>query len=260
MNNKNSQYSLSQYIYICRVLAWSNLKVRYKNSLLGVLWGFLNPLCIMFIFIFVFSGIMKEFENYPLYLLSGLIFWYYFANSTNEIVFSFIRGGSIIKSLSIPRIILPISGIMSTIVHLLFTLVPFFIVMSYYGLNWHWNILWIIPGLLLFSVFTFGLSLILASINVYFRDIGMIWTTLLMFLFYSSPIVYGRTIVPDRFSFIVEYNPISYFMEIFRSALYYTETPSARAFLIAFVFTVIQLIVSVLVFRKLKNGFIANLG
>ena len=79
-------------------------------------------------------------------------------------------------------------------------------------------------------------------------------------LFYSSPIVYGRTIVPDRFSFIIDYNPISYFMEIFRSAIYYAEPPAASTFLIIVLMTLTLLAISIAVFRRLKSGFIANLG
>ena len=245
---------------MCQVLAWNQVKVRYKNSFLGVLWGFLNPLGIMYIFIFVFSAVFADIENYPLYLLSGLIFWYYFANASNEIVFSFIKGQAIIKSLAIPRSILPLSGILSSFIHLLFTLIPFFIVMNFYGLVWSWHILFLIPSLLLFSIFILGLCLALASINVYFRDISMLWSTLLMFIFYSSPIVYGRTIIPDRFNFIVKLNPISYFMELFRSALYYNRIASIEVWAMAMAFSTLFLLLGYFIYRKLRKGFVSNLG
>jgi len=251
---------LKHYAYMCHVLAWNQVKVRYKNSILGVLWGFLNPLGIMYIFIFVFSSVFVEIENYPLYLLSGLIFWYFFTNASNEIVFSFIKGQGIIKSLSIPRSVLPLSGILSSFIHLLFTLFPFFIVMNFYGLVWSWHIFLLIPALVLFTIFIFGLCLALASVNVYFRDISMLWSTLLMFIFYSSPIVYGRTIVPDRFSFIVKFNPISYYMELFRSALYYNRIAAIDVWLIATAFSFSFLLVGFMIYRKLRKGFVSNLG
>ena len=251
---------LKQYSYTCWVLAINSIKVRYKNSFFGVLWGFLNPLALMYIFIFVFSNLFSEIENYPLYLLSGLIFWYFFAGTSNEIVISFIRGASIIKSIAIPRIILPISGLIANIIHLCFTLVPFFIVMHFYGLEWTYHILFIIPAILLFAIFSLGLSLTLASINVYFRDISMLWSTLLMFIFYCSPIVYGRTIVPERYSFITNYNPITYYMQLFRDSLHANQISNISIWLAAASAAFLSVIIGLLFYSKLQKGFVSNLG
>ncbi|MFK7900523.1 MAG: ABC transporter permease [Cyclobacteriaceae bacterium] len=251
---------LKQYSYICWVLAINSVKVRYKNSFFGVLWGFLNPLALMYIFIFVFSGLFSDIENYPLYLLSGLIFWYFFSGSSNEIVFSFIRGSSILKSIAIPRIILPLSGLIANLIHLFFTLVPFFLVMHFYGLEWTFHLLFLIPAVLLFAVFTLGLSLILASVNVYFRDISMMWSTLLLFIFYCSPVVYGRTIVPERYDFIMKYNPITYFMQLFRDALHANQISDNSVWLGAGGMSLLFLIIGLLGYSKLQKGFVSNLG
>ena len=100
----------------------------------------------------------------------------------------------------------------------------------------------------------------LASINVYFRDISMMWSTLLMFLFYCSPIVYGRTIVPERFDFITKYNPITYYMQLFRDSLHANQLSDISTWLAAGSASFIFMFIGLLFYSKLQKGFVSNLG
>lgn len=245
--------------YIILFLIYKNLQLKYKHSALGFLWSLLHPFLYLLIFLAIFSTAFPSIENYPLYCLSGLVFWIYFSGGTNQLCIVFIKNAHLIKALNVPKTIYPLTELGSELVSFLLGLIPFMIIMYFMGLQMTWNLLYLIPVILLFSVFIFALGLILASLNVFFRDVGILWNTINPALFYLSPIAYSYNIVPEQFKFIVKYNPLYHFLEIVRNVLYDGTAPSMHYIGRCLLITGVASVLAFLIYRKTRNGFISNL-
>ncbi len=245
--------------YIILFLIYKNLQLKYKHSALGFLWSLLHPFLYLLIFLAIFSAAFPAIENYPLYVLSGLVFWIYFSGVTNQLSSVFIKNTHLIKALNIPKTIYPLTELGSELVSFLLGLIPFMVIMCFMGLHLTLNLLYIIPVILLFSVFIFSVGIILGSLNVFFRDVGILWNTINPALFYLSPIAYSFKIVPERFKFIVKYNPLFHFMEIVRNVLYQGQAPEMHYVGRCLMITLVTAVLAFLIYRKTRNGFISNL-
>jgi len=255
---------LKTYYETVYVVSIKNLKLRYRNSMLGFLWTLINPLFMLAIFVFVFKQVINNVDNYPLYVLSGLIFWNFFSSSSNQILNKIIESGGILKSVNIPPIIFPLSALISNLINFLLTLIPFLLLMFYFGFRPSLVTLLIIPALILFVLFTFSVSLILSCFNVYFRDIEMFWTTITPALFYATPVVYEA---PKNMNWFMVLNPFAHFIELIRDILYrsqfekYDELISMdipNRFLTTLLITVFSTTLSLFIYSKLRRGFISN--
>ncbi|HWZ21979.1 MAG TPA: ABC transporter permease [Cytophagaceae bacterium] len=253
INYYNSR--LKTYYETVKVVASKNLKLRYKNSMFGFLWTLINPLFLLLIFIFVFGHVVSGINNYPLYVTSGLIIWTFFVSSSNQIINKILESGSILTSINIPAIIFPLSALISNLVNLLLSLIPFIGVMVFYGFRPDWNTLLFIPAIIIFTAFTFGVSLTLSCLNVYFRDVEMFWTTITPALFYATPVVYK---VPPEMEKVMIFNPFAHYINLFHTILYDGNAPDAKSWLICIIMAVFVVLLSLFVYKKLKNGFISN--
>lgn len=249
---------LKSYYEVVGTVAMRNVKLRYKNSILGIVWSLLNPLIYLLIFIVIFRDVFSL-DNYPLFILSGLVFYTFFSGTSIQIMTSVLDSGGILKSLSVPPIIFPLSYLISSIINLLLMLIPFFILMLFFGLQLSWITLLIIPGIILISLFTFGLSLILCAFNVFFRDVSMFYNTILPAIFYLTPIAYPIDQVPANYQIILKLNPLFHFISFFRDILYYNRLPLLQTTIFSIALAAIFLVSGILVFRSLKKGFISHL-
>ncbi|MFC2100999.1 ABC transporter permease, partial [Bacteroidota bacterium] len=253
-----NKISFSRYIELVFAIAAKNVKLRYKNSLLGFLWTLLNPLIFLLIFTFIFRQAFPDIENYELYALTGLIFWSFFASGTVQIINSLIESAIIIKSIYVPSIIFPTSALIAALINLLLSLIPFTALMMFLGFDPGIEALLIFPMIILFTLFTFGFSLIFCALNVYFRDIGIFWNTLLPAVFYFTPIAYSYRLIPDNLRWLVKLNPLFHFIELFRSVLYYNQLPGLKLTIICCILALGFFIIGLLIFRTLKRWFISN--
>lgn len=257
---KNKDYYLQRtktYYQVITIVAIRNIKLRYKNSALGFLWSLINPLILLGIFIFIFSTAFPDIENYPLYAISGLIFWNYFSTGTHQVLNSVIESGGILKSLSVPPIIFPIAALYSALINLLLSLLPFFGLMFMFGFEASWVNLLLFPILILFSLFIYGFGIIICALNVYYRDVGLFWNSITPALLYITPVAYISTLVPGNIRWIMKLNPLYHFMESFRSVLYYGTMPSTQNILIISILAIGLSVLGTALFRKLKKGFIS---
>ncbi len=245
--------------YIILFLIYKNLQLKYKHSVLGFFWSLLHPFLYLLIFLAIFSAAFPAIENYPLYVLSGLIFWIYFSNATSQLSIVFIKNAHLLKSLNISKIMYPITELGSELVSFMLGLIPFMILMYFLGLKITFNLLYIFPIILLFSIFIFSVGLILGSLNVFLRDVGILWNTINPALFYLSPIAYSFKIVPERFKFIVKYNPMYHFLELVRNILYDGQAPVAHYVGRCLMITSVTVLLAFIIYRKTRNGFISNL-
>jgi ABC-2 type transport system permease protein len=245
--------------YTILFLIYKNLQLKYKHSALGFLWSLLHPFIYLLIFLAIFSLAFPSIENYPLYVLSGMVFWIYFSGGTNMLCIVFIKNTHLIKSLNVPKSIYPLTELGSELVSFLLGLIPFMVIMYFMGMHMSFNLLWLIPIILLFSVFIFSVGIMLGSLNVFFRDVGILWNTINPALFYLSPIVYPTKLIPHQYEFIVKCNPLFHFLELIRNVLYEGQTPSMHYVGRCLMITAVTAIVAFLVYRKTRNGFISNL-
>ena len=230
--------------------------MRYKNSIAGFLWGFLKPLLYLLILIVVFSQI-SNINNFVLYATSGLIFWFFFANVTNQSIASIISSTGIIKSINIPVIYFPLSETISELFNLAITLIVFFIIMHWFGIVYSFKLFLIIPCAALFAIFSFGLTMILCSLNVFFRDVGILWTTIQPALFYLTPIAYPKEVITKHYPLIVKCNPVYYFIEMERMLIHENRYPPLKLWAESTIIAVGMFVIGYLVFNKLKQQFIS---
>lgn len=233
-----------------------NVTVRYKHSLLGFIWGFIKPLLYLFIFIIIFSAQFTSISNYVLYTTSGLIFWFFFANMTSQGAYSIIASSGIIKSLKLQTILFPLAEGLSELFNLCLTLFVFLLLMPWFGFHWNMSIIWLFPTIILFALFSMGITLILSSLNVYFRDVGILWSTIQPAFFYLTPIAYTESLIPEKFIPFIRANPMYAFMQLIRQVLYENRHPDLQVLLTCSFLSIGSFMVGYFIFHRLKNQFI----
>jgi lipopolysaccharide transport system permease protein len=237
-------------------LVVSDLKIKYADSMLGFVWSLLNPLMMMVILYLVFSNVYKNTqENFVVYLLIGILSWRFFSMVTTSSLEAIVAKQSLVKKIYIPREILTlsmvISGLISSFLEFL-VLIPLLIVL---GVGIYSTIL-LFPAIqLLFFLTIYGLSLVLSSLYVYFRDLNQIWGVAIQLGFFLCPIVYPLSLVPERFQAYYLLNPVTRVMVMYRDIFISGTIPGLSDFLVVLAFAAILLIAGNLVFSKLSRRF-----
>lgn len=250
--------SPKKFIGLVNALAIKTIKLRYKNSILGFVWSLMNPLIYLVIFTVVFTHAFPQIEKYPLYALTGLVFWMFFSSSTIQVIESVINNSGIQKSINIPNIAFPLAAQLASIINLGLSLIPFTILMFVFGLQLSGITFFAIPVLLFYTAFTFGISLVLCSLNVYFRDMQLAWGSFLPAIFYASPIAYTANLIPEKFIWVVKLNPIFHFITAFRDVLYHNQLPTGNQVLLIMALGTLSLLIGLLCFNRLKKGFVSQ--
>jgi len=200
----------------------SDLKSKYKNTILGFLWILFEPLFIMVILYLVFNKFIRfQMDHYPMFILAGVTIWRFFINTTSQSIFIFYRNREMILKVRIPRLLLPFSVVLSNLVITFCEYIIYFILFFITGMKFSWTMLLFFPYLLLFALFTAGVSIILALIYPFFRDIKPGWEIFSQALFFLCPIFYPFEIVPYRFIHLYLLNPVAVFVLGVHDMLYY---------------------------------------
>ena len=249
MQSINQLYALSK----------RNVILRYKHSLIGFLWGFIKPMLYLFIFIIIFSSQFSSINHYVLYATSGILFWFYFSNIVSQGVQSIVQAAGIIKSVQVEPLLFPLAEVFTELFNLVLALLIYFIIMPWFGLQFSIYMLWLIPILILFSIFSFSVALLLSALNVYFRDVSILWNTIQPAIFYLTPIAYTEDLIPQKFALVIKLNPIYYFIKLFRYPLYSSSSPDSYLFGICTCISLGSLIISYFLFQRLKNQFITSI-
>lgn len=241
-----------------RAVAWRNVRLRYKSSLLGFLWTLLNPLLFLLIFLLIFSEAFPQVQNYPVFALSGLIFWSFFSTSSAHIMGALVENAAVLRSLAVPPLVFPLAQLLAGLFNLGMSFIPFAFILHAFGWAPHATDLLVLPIVVLFAGFIFGISLALCALNVYFRDIGLLWNALLPALFYITPIAYPPELVPDRLRWVAEVNPLYHFIGAFREVLYQGGVPPGGSWVVLMGLSVLSGLLGWGLYRNLRRGFIAN--
>jgi ABC-type polysaccharide/polyol phosphate export permease len=251
---------LAAHEHLLRSLVMRDLTVRYKRSVLGVLWTMLNPLLMMLILTLVFSAFFRfAIKHFEVYFLSEYLPWIFFSQTTVSSMASMSWNGPLMKRVRIPKSIFAVSTTLSGIANLAISCIPLAIIMIIKGAPFSSAILFLPVSFLILGGFTLGLSLTLSSLSVYFADIKETYQAAVLGLMYLAPIVYPMSIVPEKYLRFVRLNPLLYLLQIVRDPIYYGRLPTSHDLLISSICALAALISGWLVFRKLSAGFYAQL-
>lgn len=216
-------------------LVVTNLKSRYKRSFLGVGWTLLNPIITMMVTTVAFSTVFQHsVRAYPVYVLSGLVLWGFFAQATQVAMHGIVyKGGSVAKRVYLPRAIFPVSAVGTGVVNLLLGLLPLSVIYAFSGAEVTPALLFLPVAMLIVAVFVLGAALCLATIAVFFNDILEIWQAAVGALFFVTPVLYPASAIPGRHGWVLRVNPITYLLETFRAPILTGQLAPARTILIS---------------------------
>lgn len=256
----NALVALNKYRFLISQLVSRDFKTKYKRSVLGVLWSFLNPLMMMGVQYYVFSTIFKsDIPNYHIYLLIGVIFFNFFSEACSMTLTSIIGNANLITKIYIPKYIYPLSRVFSSIVNLLISLIPLMLAVILTGLPITKAYILVLFPLFCLAMFCLGLGLILSASMVFFRDTLFLWNVISMIWMYATPIFYPASILPKEFSVILYANPLYYFATFTRLCILDGISPEPRMYAICFAFGFIMLLLGAFVFKKTQDRFIMSL-
>ena len=213
---------LMRYRDLVKHLIARNIKTRYKRSTLGILWTMLNPLLMMLVLTFVFSEVFRASivsKSYSAYALAGLLLWNFFAQTTTGAMSELIWGGGLLRQIYLPRAIFAVSALGTSLVNLLLSLIPLFIIIAITGVPIR-SVALVLPGpIILTAMFALGVAFFLSRIAAYFHDVMEMYQILLTAWMYLTPIIYPKEIIPERFRWLFKINPMYHLMEVFREPL-----------------------------------------
>ncbi len=238
-------------------LVWRDLKARYKQTILGILWVILQPLMMTLVFT-IFLGKLVQVQTgatpYPLFLYAGLLPWIFFSNAVSSGSYSILASSQMITKVYLPRLIIPAAAVSVRLSDFLVASLVLIPLVLYYGVHLGWQIL-LLPALMLeVTLLALALSALLSALNVKYRDTGTALPVMLQVWMFASPIVYPRSLVPARWEWAYQINPLTGMIEGFRSA--FLGLPINRQGLaLSWLVTVILLVISMFVFRRLEDDF-----
>ena len=238
-------------------LVWRDVKVRYKQTILGTGWALIQPLFTMAIFTVVFGRLAKMPSDnipYPLFALTALVPWSYFANTLNQGSNSLVTNSSLIKKVYFPRLAIPVAKVLSGLVEFGLSFVLLIGMVLYYGFHPSVRILWIPLVLLLAMITSLGSSFWLSALNVRVRDVEHILPFLVQIWMYATPVAYPSSLLPPKWRIVYAINPMVGVAEGFRWALVGAKTPGP-IFLVSTVVAVVVLVSGAYWFRRLEKTF-----
>lgn len=238
-------------------LVRKDIKLKYRNSFLGILWSVLNPLLFMLVLTIIFSELFSSsIEYFALYVLIGRLIYACFSETTNYAMQSIVSNASLIKKVYVPKYFFPLSRVSSSYINSLLAMISIVPVMFLSGIHFSWVNLSIIFPLLYLLLFSIGIGLILSTIYVFFRDLQHIYSLALVIVMYTSAIFYPADIIPERFMPLIQLNPIFTIIEMFRDALIYQTLPSVASNLFCLVYSLIFICFGLFLFYKKQDKFI----
>lgn len=248
-----------RYRELLYIFAWRDIKVRYKQTILGILWVIFQPLVSMVIFTVFFGNLAKIPSGklpYSLFVLCGLVFWNFFSTSLSHASDSMVSNESIIKKIYFPKILLPLSSIVTSLVDFiinLFILIFYALIIGFLPSLW---VLVIIPLAVLITVITsLGLGLFLSSFNVKYRDVRYALPFFIQILLFLTPVIYPLSIVSENHKYLMALNPMTSVVESVRMIFYKEMIISPILMLISFISAIFLLLIGLWYFRKTERFF-----
>ena len=257
MGNLKELYAYREMIFS---LVRKDLRTRYKGSVLGFLWTFVNPLLQLIVYSVVFSVIMRvQMDKYYIYMFVGLLPWIFFCNCVQGGATSVMAGQDLIKKIYFPRLVLPIATVSAAFMNMLFSMIVMFAALFVSGKGITMQIIYLPLLLLLLYFLGLGLAFVFSACNVYLRDLEHILGIITMSLFYVTPVIYPVSMVPERFLKILYLNPMTPMVMAFQDILYYQRAPHLDTLIIVVAYVLIALVAGYFIFQRLQRSFVEEL-
>lgn len=278
---KNYLKNAYKYRYLMQEIVRKNVRLQYRDSVLGMFWTFLQPLLTMIVLVFIFGTIFGKSNDgvvcYPVYLLTGRLLYEFFTQSTKRAMRSIRNSASVLKKVYVPKYIYPVANVLSNFVTFAISLLVLVVVMGYFLIK---NQLMDVPKypdlhlsgyifmsfipILILCVFCLGVGLILSVLNVFFKDIEYIYDVICTMLFYATPIMYRLTTfqksgMSDTVIHILMLNPLYSIIEMFRSCVLYCEMINWHHLVYSGGFAIVTLLIGVWIFYKNQDKFILHI-
>ena len=254
-------HELYLYREMIASLVRKDLKGRYKGSVLGFLWTFINPLLQLLVYTLVFSEILKSgIPNYNLHLFVALVPWIFFASSLTTGAKLVLDQKNMIRKIYFPREVLPVAYTVSSFCNMLFSFIIVFAVIAVTGYGVSFAALpWLVPVMAIQFLLVLGINLITSSVTVYIRDLEHIMGVLSMAWMYLSPVVYGIDFVQESWKHWYLINPMAPLILAYRDILYYKRAPQPQLLVLALAVTLPVLAAGILIFSRLQRRFAEEL-
>lgn len=248
-----------KYWPLLKKLTLREIKARYKQSFLGLFWVVLSPFFQMLIMSFVFGNLIGRISGvglpYPVFLYAGLLPWTFFSLSLSGSMDVFYQNSSLIKKIYFPRQVLVLSTLLAKAFDFVLSSLIFFGLMLFYRVPLSWFIFLFIPIYLLHFVFTYSLALILASLNLFYRDVQYLFNLVLTLWFYLTPVIYTVELFPERYRWIFKLNPMSVFINSYRQVLLGQGWPNWVSLGTGALITLLLFLLANALFQKLQKSF-----
>jgi lipopolysaccharide transport system permease protein len=247
-----------QYRELLFFLVWRDIKVRYKQTVLGAVWAIIQPFFLMVVFTLFFGRLAKMPSDgipYPIFSYAALVPWIYFSTSLSMSGSSLVSNTNLIQKVYFPRIALPASSVLTGVIDFAIASTMLIGMMFYYGVSPSWELLlW--PVLILpLMMLALGVGMILGALNVRYRDVKYAIPFLVQLWLFVTPIIYPTSIVPEKLRFLLALNPLTGLIEAFRSALLPHRSIDWQLFSISMAVTIVLLVLGTLYFYRTERQF-----
>ena len=247
----------TRYSLLFRQLVSRDFKSKYKRSILGIFWSFLNPLLTMMVQYIVFSTLFRNsIENFPVYLLTGIVFFNFFNEAINLGMTSITGNASLIKKVYMPKYIYPLSRIASSMINFMLALIPLFLVILITGTKLSFAILLLVFDILCLVGFVTGMGLLLTTSMTFFQDTQFLWNVISMIWMYLTPLFYPESIIPNSWIHIYRLNPLYQFITFARTCIIQGVSPQPEMYFGCVASAGIMLLLGMAVFKRYQDRFI----
>ncbi len=250
-----------RYKHLLLNLITRDLKVKYRRSVLGILWSFLNPILLMLVLSAVFSTIFRnDVEYFPVYLISGQTLFGFFSEATNGAMASVVGSSSLIKKVYVPKYIFPMEKALYAFVNLMFSMVAVAVIMLIFHPPISWTIILFPLPLISLLMFSMGLGMFLSAACVFFRDVQYLYSVVLTAWTYLTPLFYPIDMLKGSFIYtIVSLNPLTWYVTYFRNVVLYGIPPTLQQNLLCFGAGALALVLGTWFFKSLQDRFILHI-
>lgn len=246
-----------RYEFLIKQLVSRDFKTKYKRSVLGYLWSFLNPLLTMIVQYIVFSTIFRSgIDNFPVYLLSGIILFNFFNEAVGQGLTAIVGNASLITKVYVPKYIYPMTKVVSCSINMTISVIPLLAVTLLTGTQLTKAVILLPYALACLLLFCIGMSLLLSTTMVFFRDTQYLWGIVSLVWMYATPLFYPENIIPAQFRFIQTLNPIYHYIRFVRTILIDGISPEPKAYFFCGISAIIMCVAGALVFKRYQDRFV----
>jgi lipopolysaccharide transport system permease protein len=251
-------HELWEFRELLYFLAWRDIKVRYKQTALGVAWAIIQPFFTMVVFSLFFGKlgrIPSDGVPYPIFAYTALVPWTFFAHGLNQSSNSLVSGAQLIKKVYFPRLVVPVAAVLSGVIDFILAFIVLLGMMLYYGLVPTANVVWLPAFLLLALITSLGVGLWLSTLNVEYRDVRHAVPFITQFWLFATPIAYPSTLLSEPWRTLYGLNPMAGVVEGFRWALLGTDTQPGAMIFVSSLMAIAILVTGAFYFRRMEKTF-----